>query len=477
MGTHRGGDVTLGSLDLARLLLALTLLMVMAHVVGALFVAVRQPRVIGEITGGLLLGPTFFGAVAPAMQARVFPHSGASATTLGVFYQLGLLLLLFCSGVETRAVFRRGEERAVGAITVVGVAVPFVLGLGLVRLLNTSSLEGRAHSNAALILVFALAIAVTSIPVISRIMFDLGILHTSFARVVLGVAVVEDTIVYVALAIALGLAGATSGDSSVGLPALLHLHGNGATITYHVVVTLAFFGVMLLAGPRATRSVLRRRGTRIGRGSPVALLLVFVLLVALVCVLLGVTPMLGTFLAGVVVASIGGTEGAAARGAVKDFSFGFFVPVYFAIVGLQLDLLHHFSPVFFLWFLGFACAAKAASVYLGARLGGETPRAAVNLAVALNARGGPGIVLASVTYAAGIISQQFYACLVLMAIVTSLLAGSWLGRVVRRGDQLRPGSLADVSTSPSTDAKEHPVPRPRIESNATGAPDLEPPIR
>jgi Kef-type K+ transport system membrane component KefB len=74
---------------------------------------------------------------------------------------------------------------------------------------------------------------------------------------------------------------------------------------------------------------------------------------------------------------------------------------------------------------------KTVSVYTGARVGGQPPAASVNLAVAMNARGGPGIVLASVVFGAGIINQSFYAVLVLLAIVTSLLAGSWLGRVPR----------------------------------------------
>jgi Kef-type K+ transport system membrane component KefB len=470
-GEESGGDVTLGSLDLARLLFALALLLVSAHVVGAVFAAVRQPRVIGEIVGGLLLGPTVFGGLAPGVQAEVFPKSGVTGVTVGVFYQLGLLLLLFCSGVETRAVFRRGDERAVGAITVVGMAIPFLLGLGLVQVLNTSSLTGTAHSDTALILVFALAIAVTSIPVISRIMFDLGILHTSFARIVLGVAVIEDTLVYVGLAIAVGIAGAATGEHAVGVPALLGLEpGTAASITFHIVATLAFFAVMLAAAPALARRTAssRIRVLSLGIDSPIAQQLVFVLTATLGCVLLGVTPMLGAFLAGIVAASVPGTAGAAARGAVKDFAFGFFVPVYFAIVGLQLDLLHHFNPVFFAWFLGFACAAKALSVYLGARIGGESSKSALNLAVALNARGGPGIVLASITYTAGIINQEFYACLVLMAIVTSLVAGSWLGRVVRLGRDLRPQPVVVANgTKPSSDRDKAALPSPRTPSAAS----------
>jgi Kef-type K+ transport system membrane component KefB len=187
--------MSLGSADLAQVLLALALLVIAAHGVGHVFAKLRQPRVIGEIIGGLLLGPTLFGVVAPGLQARVFPGDGPTAAFLGATYQLGLLLLMFCSGAEMRAVFKRGEERSVSFLTATGVLVPFLLGLLRIRFTNIRPLMGPAHSRAALVLVFALAIAVTSIPVISRIMFDLGILHTSFARIVLGVAVIEDVIV------------------------------------------------------------------------------------------------------------------------------------------------------------------------------------------------------------------------------------------------------------------------------------------
>ena len=114
---------------------------------------------------------------------------------------------------------------------------------------------------------------------------------------------------------------------------------------------------------------------------------------------------------------------------IQGFAFAFFIPIYFAVVGLQLDLLRGFDAGFFLFFLLLACAIKAGSVYLGARLAGQARASSWNLAVALNARGGPGIVVASVAYGAGIISQSFYAVLVMLAIVTSLFAGSWLAHV------------------------------------------------
>ena len=120
------------------------------------------------------------------------------------------------------------------------------------------------------------------------------------------------------------------------------------------------------------------------------------------------------------------------RNALAGVSFGFFIPVYFAIIGIKLDLIHHFDPLFFLGFLGFACVAKAASVYLGARLSRENRFVSASLAIAMNARGGPGIVLASTAFAAGIINETFFVSLVMLSVVTSLLAGSWLERVAVR---------------------------------------------
>jgi Kef-type K+ transport system membrane component KefB len=438
--------VTLTGADFAQLLLAVGLLLGAAHAVGHLFTLMRQPRVIGEIMGGLLLGPTVLGALAPGLQERLFPTEGPVAAVLGWNYQVGLLLLMFASGAEMRSVFRRGESRVVGLVTVVGVVLPFVAGLLLFRVIDSSSLLGTAQNDTALLLVFGLAIAVTSIPVISRIMFDLGIIETPFARIVLGVAVIEDIVVYVVLALALGMV-ASGGGAELGVPGLLGLeHGSTASMAFHVSATLAFFVLVLTLGPRSFRWSRRQRWNLVASSNPIAYHLLFIFGATLACVVLGITPMFGAFLAGIA-ASVGrGPQVTQARESIKSFSFAFFIPLYFAIVGLQLDLVRHFNLLFFAWFLLFACVAKAASVYLGARLAGESPRGSRNLAVATNARGGPGIVLASVSYAAGIISQEFFASLVMLAIVTSLLAGSWLGHVVRSRQPLRD----EPANSPAT---------------------------
>jgi Kef-type K+ transport system membrane component KefB len=103
-------------------------------------------------------------------------------------------------------------------------------------------------------------------------------------------------------------------------------------------------------------------------------------------------------------------------------------PIYFFTVGLKLDLIHNFAALFFLCFFVLSCGLKASSIWLGAKLAGQPSGRAWDLAVALNARGGPGIVLATVTFQAGIINDSFFTSIVLLSVVTSQLAGFWLDR-------------------------------------------------
>jgi Kef-type K+ transport system membrane component KefB len=429
--------MSLGGEELARLLAAITLLLVAAHAFGYVFARFRQPRVIGEILGGLVLGPTVLGAIAPGLQETLFPSTGPTPLVLDALYQLGLLLLMFGAGAEVRVSFDSKERRTVGAVTITGMVVPFLVGLAFVSLLPEGRFLGPADDQAAFVLVFALAIAVTSIPVISRIMQDLGILETSFARIVLAVAVIEDVVVYVLLAIALGFVSAATGEV-YGLQAVLGIEGSGAAgIVYHTVATVGFLLLSLWLGPLVYRSVLRTKLNLVKRSNPIAFQVVFMFVMTVIAASAGVTPLFGAFAAGIVVGSTEGAGAQAARDHIRTFAMAFFIPIYFAIVGLRLDLIHGFDLAFFLLFLVVACVAKAASVWAGARLAGESPSGARNLAIALNARGGPGIVLASVAFDAAIIDQTFYAVLVMLAIVTSLLAGSWLERVIASGQPLR----------------------------------------
>lgn len=418
--------------ELARLLVALAVLLIAAHGMGSLFARFGQPPAIGEIVGGILLGPTALGAIAPRVQHWTFPSSGVSAAALGAVYQLGLLLLMFAAGAEMRRLLQRDAVRTVGLIAGLGMVLPFAAGLGLVAALGTREFIGPAGNHTALILVFGLAIAVTSIPVITRIMHDLNLLTTRFARIVLSVAVTEDIVLYVILAVAVGLV-QTASSTAFGIPAALNLHTVAQNGAYHTAAAVIFLAAALSVGGRAYKMLAGMRANVLARRSPVAFQLLWMLALSAAALAVGLVPLYGAFTAGLAVAVADDSLAVRPdRNALTGISFGFFVPVYFALIGVQLDLLHHFNPLFFLGFLVFGCVAKAASVYLGARLSREDRFMSRSLAVALNARGGPGIVLASIAYASGIINQTFFVSLVMLSIVTSLLAGSWLERIAVR---------------------------------------------
>jgi Kef-type K+ transport system membrane component KefB len=424
--------MSLSSAEVVHLLLALTLLLVAAHGLGWVFARLRQPRVAGEILGGLLLGPTLFGLVAPGMQRAALGGGRATPVALAVFYQLGLMLLMYCSGAELRSILARRERKATLGIALLANAVPFAAGVAFLRVYDAGALLGRAHDRTAFTLVFALAMAVTSIPVIARIMADLGILGSRFARVVLSVAVLEDLLVYVVLNYALALVAPPRADS-FSLPGMLGIRpasvlGNG----YYVAVTLACFALPVVLGPGLVGRLAALRGNLLHRASPIGFQLAVVLALTGLAAFLGVSPIFGALLAGILASDLHG-DAEQARQTIQGFAYACFIPVYFAVVGLRLDLVHQFDLGFFVLFLVFACLVKTVSAYAGARLSGEGRVGARNLAVALNARGGPGIVLASVAFDAGIVNLGFYTILVMLALVTSVLAGSWLEAALRRG--------------------------------------------
>jgi Kef-type K+ transport system membrane component KefB len=450
--------MTISTAGVAHILAALALVLLFAHLGGGLFAALRQPPVIGEILGGLVLGPTLIGLASPGFEQWLLPSAGSTSDVLNAIYQLGQLLLMFMVGAELRQVAQgRAERRTAGLVALFGISIPFAVGVGVMEFVDYRPLVGPHGSKATIVLVFAIAVAITSIPVISRIMLDIGILDTALARIVLTVAVIEDIALYLVLAVVLGIAQAHSADS-FGISTLL-----GASIpvmtVYYVGVSVLFFGVIGIAGPKIFRLYADFRHNVIEMRYPVATRLLFLFAMVLCCAGLGINPIFGALMAGLAAArGDASSHDTAATGraltaweSIKQFSLSFFIPIFFAVVGIKLDLVKQFDVGFFAWFLVLACAVKFASVWLASRLAGEEIKTANEIAIAMNARGGPGIVLATVTLAAGVINVQFYTAIVVLSIVTSEIAGLWLGRAFRRA-----APAPEVSMAPAVGAAAEP---------------------
>ena len=403
--------------DLTSVLFILLLLVGLAQLLGYAFVKLRQPRVIGEILAGVVLGPALIGRApwASALMAAM-KRQGEILTFV---YWLGLLLLMFLSGAETRQLFSREERREVGWLGVVGTGIPFMLGLALGPWIIRPALAGAHGNRFSLTIVVAVAVAVTSVPVVSKIFADLKILHTRFARLVLGVAVLEDIVLWLALAVATAMAGKTA--------------LNGREITWHLVTTVAYFALGLTLVPRAVKRINKARLNVFAKHSPVAYTIAVLLAYCVIAGAVGVSLVFAAFLAGFAVVHKKRRLFAEALDAIGKLSFAFFIPVYFAIVGLKLDLMHSLSWRMMAVFIAGSCAVKVMSVALAGRMAGFRGLDLMNLAITTNARGGPGIVLASVAFEAGIISAEFYTTLVLAAVLTSQIAGAWLDYVLRKG--------------------------------------------
>lgn len=396
--------------------LLLFVLLSSAHILGHLFTRLRQPRVVGEIVAGLLLGPAVVGRIFPALSGLLMRAD--TGAVLGFVYNLGLILLMFASGAETHGLFGKEDRRQVGILGLVGTCIPFVVALLAAPFLRLDRIAGPAGSGLALTLVLAIAVAVTSIPVISKILHDMNILHTRFARLVLGVAVLEDIGLWAVLALATGLA------KSQSVPQ--------AQIIAHICSAILYLGMGLFLAPAFLKRLTRARWNVLARTSPIAYVVAVLFAYVGLAAMLDVSLVFAAFLAGFAMASdaevLENTIESASR-----FSFAVFVPVYFAVVGYRLDLHHGFAFGILATFLVGSCALKMVSAGLGARLAGFDALASLNLAAALNARGGPGIVLASVAFDAGIINAAFYTVLVIAAVLTSQAAGAWLEFVLKRG--------------------------------------------
>jgi Kef-type K+ transport system membrane component KefB len=426
------------------LVLALSVLIASAHVLGYVFDRLRQPRLVGEILAGVLLGPFVLGHFAPPLAANIFGNltSGVNKTdvVLNFIYWIGLFLLMFISGTETRRLMARENQRGIAWLIGVGKSVPFllVLGLGFASFLPVKLIVGDTQQFTSALLILAIAVVVTSIPVISRIFYDLKILHTRFASLILGSAVLEDIALWAVLAIATSTANAAS-------PANRGAMNDTAA---EIAATLVYMAIGLIVAPRILKFVHNAHWNILVTASPVGYLFVVLFMYAAVASMLRVNLVFASFLAGyALVAGSGGAERtrfSESLDSIARVSFGIFIPIYFAIVGYKLVLGRGFSLTMLIIFLIGSSLISSLSTGLAAKLAGFRKLDIANLAITHNARGGPGIILASVAFDAGIINAQFYTTLVVTAVLTSQAAGAWLRFVLSRGWPLLSTNPTDV---------------------------------
>ncbi len=432
--------ISLNEVEITRFFFAIVALMGMAHFVGSLFVRMKMPRVIGEIAGGLILGPTVLGAISSGAYEWIFKGFAGEDKLLAMASEFGLVLLMFMSGMEIKARFAREDRKVAFPLLAGATFLPFLVGAAAPRVFDFEPYMGPNGNVSSLTIIIGIAVAITSIPVISKIFIDLGMMNTRFARIVLTVATVEDIALWGLLAVAISLS--KSADPSL------------YDVIKTPVVTLIFFLVAMVAIPRLLNGLCHTPARNVVENRPVRLALLTCFAMVAVSELLGVKEMFGALLAGMAMTRLPSDVVEVVRTKVKAFALVFFTPIYFAIVGLKLDLLKSFDLAFFLGFFLFCCVVKSLATAVAGRFTTGDWLSTANLAAALNTRGGPGIVLASVAFDAGIIDERFFITMVLTAVVTSLFAGVWFRHVLNKGWPLlriRGETLPDDDAGSSSD--------------------------
>ncbi len=408
----------LRSHGLLHILLALVAIVATARVAGAAVRLVGQPAVMGELLGGILLGPTVLGRIVPDTAAYLFPTT--LTPTLGIIAQLGVVLFMFLVGLELDLrLLRRGGATTL-AVSMSSVAVPFVLGASTAFLLF-DRFAPNGVSFAAFALFMGVSLAVTAFPVLARILKEFGMHGTRIGALALTSAAINDLTAWCLLALVVGVATAQP-----------------ETALSTAVLTLGFVVLLLfVARPLVNRYWPRlEASSRLSRETAMAVAIGAALLSAFVTEWIGIHAIFGAFLIGVAM-SAGGRIGQEVTGRLEDVVRVLLLPVFFAYTGLRtqfglLDTATDWATC--LGIIVVATAGKLGGTFVAAKFMGLGTRQSAMLGVLMNTRGLVELIVLNVGLDLGIISPRLFAMLVIMALVTTF-ATTPLMRLLMRGQQ------------------------------------------
>jgi Kef-type K+ transport system membrane component KefB len=390
----------------------------LARAGGYLARRVGMPRVIGELLAGVALGPSLLGQLWPAGFEWLFPANQRQAGLLLGLAWVGIVFLLGITGAEIDTAVIRRQGRAATTATIGSLAVPLLVG----ALVGSQLPEGFLGSatRTVFVLFFAVAFAISSLPVAARILNDLGLMNRPIAHLALAVATVNDIVGWLLLGVVVGIA--ESGAFELG------------PLVVAIAVVLSTSWVVLRYGPRLLDRLVdeldRRDG---GQVAEISLLTLSVVAVGTITHAAGIEVVIGAFVAGIAIGAsrLRHRDGFAALEAVTN---GIFAPLFFAIAGIRVDLTQLTDRSVATWAIIVtlaATAAKLAGSYGGGRLGRLTPRDSLGLGASLNARGALEIVVATVGLSLEVIGPTAYTVIVVMALATTALTGPLLRRIYR----------------------------------------------
>jgi Kef-type K+ transport system membrane component KefB len=384
-----------------RLLLAVAVVIVGVQTVGWFASRAGQPRVIGEIVAGVLLGPSLLGLVLPATADYLFPAPVVDG--LRILSQFGLVLFLFLVGLHLHLPSLRGSSRTVLAVSQASIVVPFGLAAGLAALVYAEF--GAGVDPVAFCVFLGSAMSVTALPVLARILADVGLDRDRIGVVSLACAAINDITAWCLIALVVAL---------IGAPGPF-----GAVTTVALAVT--FVAVMLLA----VRPLLARLPDL-----PIWAVLVVAAISAWTAEQIGVHSIIGAFIAGLVMPRRARWQ-QQTHDRLDVVVRNLLLPIFFVVAGLgaRVDRIAPSGLLVALAVIGVAIIGKLGAATVAARLAGESWSDSWTVGVLMNTRGVTELVILNLGLQLDIIDTTVYTVMVLMTLVTTLMTAPLLSRL------------------------------------------------
>lgn len=405
-------------LDFAVLLALLALIIVVARLAGAAVARIGIPPVVGEIGAGVLLGPSLLGM---QLSQDLFPVDQRGF--LDVLARVGLVLFMFVVGLELDLSLVRGREKVAVSVSVTSIALPFALGIGLAHLFVSSGATEALKPADAEFWPFALfmgaAMSITAFPVLARILTDRRMHRTETGGLALACAATDDIIAWTLLAVVLAIAG---------------VEGEHSHLPHWAIYLAVPFVALAVFVVRPALGWLTTAYRKAGELTPTILSVVLVgmLLFSATTDLLGIHYIFGAFLFGAIIPH---ENAAALRHEIlvrlEQISVLLLLPVFFLLSGLKVDIrglgAEHIVPM--LGILAVAIIGKYVGAYVGARLQSVPHWQASSLGLLMNTRGLTELIILNVGLEKGLLSQELFTMMVVMALVTTVMTGPLLGLV------------------------------------------------
>jgi Kef-type K+ transport system membrane component KefB/nucleotide-binding universal stress UspA family protein len=384
------------------------LLLLVARVLGEAMQRIGQSAVMGQLIAGVVLGPSVFGWLWPDAQHAMFPAGSAQKAMLEAVSDLGILMLLLLTGMETDLKLVKRARRAAICVSAAGIVIPFICGFWLGQFLPAAILP-RPDQRLVTSLFLGTAMSIASVKIVAMVVREMNFMRRKVGMTLVASAIIDDTVGWTIIAITSGLA----------------LHGvlNAASLVQSLLGTGLFLLASFTLGRRFVFALIRwTNDTFIGEVPVVTAILIVMGTMALITHVIGIHTVLGAFVAGILV----GESPILTRHIseqLRGLVIALFMPVFFSLAGLNADLTLLKDPRLILLTIGLilvASVGKFAGAFIGGALGQLTPRESLALACGMNARGSTEVIVATIGLSLGVVSQDLFTMIVTMAVVTTL---------------------------------------------------------